>query len=179
MTSSHQSNRQSSSNFKLATTNFVGKNINKNPNKNKQSQSVEVNALLKSQLTHLWPTISNIAACQKDCVAALPQLFLYCQVLHLESDQLILAAPNSALASKLKQQLPKLQASLQKAGWQINAIRIKVQVNPVVQSEPHEKQCQLSAKALQAFHGLEKELAQSNRNEELLGALRNLINRKR
>jgi hypothetical protein len=175
MTSSHQSNRQSSPDYKSGVTSF----ITKKTNKNKRSQGVEVNALLKSELTHLWPTISNITACQKECVAALPQLFLYCSVMHLESDQLILAAPNSALASKLKQQIPKLQESLQKAGWQINAIRIKVQVNPMSQNESPEKQCQLSAKALHAFDCLEKELEQSSRNAELLGALRNLINRKR
>ena len=175
MTSSHQSNRQSSPGYTSGVTSF----ITKKTNKNNRSQGVGVNALLKSELTHLWPTISNITACQKECSAALPQLFLYCSVMHLESDQLILAAPNSALASKLKQQLPKLQESLQKAGWQINAIRIKVQVNPMIQNEPPEKQCQLSAKALHAFDSLEKELAQSSSNAELLGALRNLISRKR
>ena len=164
MTSSHQPNRLINS-------------VNKKAKK--QSQGVEVNSLIRGQLAHLWPTITNLAALQKECVAALPQLFLYCQVLHLESEQLVVAAPNSALASKLKQQLPKLQAALQKAGWQINAIRIKVQVNPILQNETPEKQCQLSAKALHAFDSLEKDLAQSSRNAELLGALRNLINRKR
>lgn len=179
MPSSYYSNRQTGTDFKSDKSSFAGKNANQNAHKKKQSQSMEVNALLKSQLSHLWPTIRNIAACQKECVAALPQLFLYCQVLHIESDQLILSAPNSALASKLKQQLPKLQTSLQKAGWQINAIRIKVQASPVLQNKPQEKQCQLSAKALHAFDGLEKKLAQSNRNDALLEALRNLINRER
>jgi hypothetical protein len=164
MTSLHQPNR-------LA--------IPVNKKAKKPSQGVEVNTLIRTQLAHLWPTIKNLTALQKDCGAALPQLFLYCQVLHLESEQLVLAAPNSALASKLKQQLPKLQASLQKAGWQINAIRIKVQVNPVLPEVTHEKQCQLSAKALHAFDSLEKNLAQSSRNDGLLEALRNLINRQR
>jgi hypothetical protein len=164
MTSSHQPNRLINS-------------VNKKAKK--QSQGVEVNSLIRGQLAHLWPTITNLAALQKECVAALPQLFLYCQVLHLESEQLVVAAPNSALASKLKQQLPKLQAALQKAGWQINAIRIKVQVNPVLPEVTHEKQCQLSATALLAFNDLEKNLAQSNRNEGLVEALRNLINRRR
>lgn len=171
MTSSHQTYRVARPNGSMGQVRSVTKNTNK------KSQSVEVNSLLRSQLTHLWPAITNNAACQKACVTALPQLFLYCQVLHLEADQLILSAPNSALASKLKQQLPKLLAFLQNAGWQINAIRIKVQVNPVFQDEPHEKQCQLSNKALQAFSSLEKNLEQSNRNDGLLEALRNLINR--
>jgi Dna[CI] antecedent, DciA len=179
MTSSHHSNRRSSTEFSSGKQGFVSKNPNKIASKNKQG--VEVNTLLKAQLSHLWPALSNIAACQKECMAALPQLFLYCQVMHLESEQLTLSAPNSALASKLKQQLPKLQASLQKAGWQINAIRIKVQVNPILKNESAEKQCRLSANALQAFHQLEKELTQSggNASSELLVALRNLINRER
>lgn len=112
-------------------------------------------------------------------MAALPQLFLYCQVMYIESDRLTLSAPNSALASKLKQQLPKLQTSLQKAGWRINAIRIKVQVNPMLKKVTQKKRCQLSARALHAFDGLEKNLTQSGSSSELLAALRNLINRER
>ncbi|WP_105530073.1 DciA family protein [Solimicrobium silvestre] len=146
-------------------------------NKGKPSQSVEVNSLLRNQLAHLWPTISNNAALQKECATALPQLFLYCQVLQLEAEQLVLAAPNAALASKLKQQLPKLQTALQKAGWQINAIRIKVQVTLALHNEPAEKQCLFSDSALKAFDSLEKNLAGSKHNDELLGALRTLLNR--
>ena len=148
-------------------------------NKNKSGRGVEVNALLKSEIAHLWPTITNLNALQKECVAALPQLFFYCQVLHLESEQLTVAAPNSALASKLKQLLPKLLAALQKAGWQINAIRIKVQVSPELEREPQQKQCRLSVKAVSAFGELEKNLSGSKHNGELLTALRNLLNRQR
>ena len=143
----------------------------------KQYQSVEVNSLLQSEIAHLWPAIANINALQKECVAALPQLFLYCQVLHYEEHQLILAAPNAALATKLKQQLPKLQTSLQKTGWQINAIRIKVQENQSLQNETLEKQCHMTDSALSAFGSLEKNLSKSKHNEELLGALRNLLQR--
>ena len=170
MTSSNRTNYPPSPNNR---TNIVIKKANK------KSQSVEVNSILRSQIAHLWPTITNNTALQKECAAALPQLFLYCQVLHLEADQLTVAAPSSALASKLKQLLPKLQAALQKAGWQINAIRIKVQVNPTLEKEPMEKQCQLSGTALKAFGDLEKNLAGSRHNEGLLEALRNLLSRPR
>ena len=175
MASSNQSNRSPAANFQSGKTSFSIKKISKN----KTGQGMEVNALLRSQIAHLWPAIRNITACQKDCVAALPQLFLYCQVLHLDADQLTVAAPNSALASKLKQLLPKLLDALQKAGWQINAIRIKVQVNPILDKEPVEKQCQLSGKAIAAFRELENTLTGSRHNEGLLEALRNLINRRR
>jgi hypothetical protein len=143
----------------------------------KQYQSIEVNSLLRSEIAHLWPTIANINALQKECVATLPQLFLYCQVLQLEEYQLVLAAPNAALATKLKQQLPKLQTSLQKTGWQINAIRIKVQVNQSLQNETVEKQCHMTDSALDAFGKLEKNLSNSKHNDALLGALRNLLGR--
>jgi hypothetical protein len=146
-------------------------------NKKKPSQSSEANTFLKSELAHLWPAIANITALQKECVAALPQLFLYCSVLHLEAEKLVLAAPNAALASKLKQQLPKLQTALQKAGWQVNAIRIKVQSNQIFSAEPTQKQCQLSESALDAFDKLEKNLANENRNVALLEALRTLLAR--
>ena len=175
MASSNQSNRSPDPDFQSGRTNFIIKKTGKN----KIGQGVEVNALLRSQIAHLWPAINNITACQKDCVTALPQLFMYCQVLHLDADQLTVAAPNSALASKLKQLLPKLLSALQKAGWQINAIRIKVQVNPTLEKEPVEKQCRLSGRAIAAFGELEKNLAGSKHNEGLLEALRNLINRRR
>lgn len=145
--------------------------------KHKKNQSVEVNSFLRSEIAHLWPTLSNITALQKECAIALPQLFLYCQVLQVQNEQLVLAAPNAALATKLKQQLPKLLLSLQKAGWQINAIRIKVQANQALHIEPAEKQCQFTDSALSAFSTLEQNLTGSKHNTELLGALRTLLNR--
>jgi len=173
MSSSNQFNRQFGPGPKTGSAGFSVKKINRS----KTSRGIEVNALLRSEIAHLWPTITNLTALQKECVAALPHLFIYCQVLHLESEQLVVAAPNSAVASKLKQLLPKLMSALQKAGWQINAIRIKVQVNPTLEKEPVEKQCQLSSKALNAFGELERNLSGSKGNDGLLQALRALINR--
>jgi len=175
MASNSQPIRHPMSNTNSSKVNFVGKKVNKN--EGKRSQGVEVNILLRSQIAHLWPTITTLTALQKDCVAVMPQLFLYCQVLHLDAERLTLAAPNAALASKLKQQLPLLQSALQKAGWQINAIRIKVQVNSNLPKDHPEKSCQLSETAIKAFNNLEKKLAGSHRNDELLGALRALLER--
>jgi hypothetical protein len=45
-------------------------------------------------------------------------------VLSFEDAQLVLATPTSAVAAKLKQQVPKLQAALLKRGWQVNNIRL-------------------------------------------------------
>ncbi|MBS0307872.1 MAG: hypothetical protein JSS58_02770, partial [Proteobacteria bacterium] len=76
----------------------------------------------------LLPTVTRMAALQKSCETALPVLFESCSVVQYDADQLVLACPNAALASKLKQQLPKLQCDLIRQGWQVNAIRLKVQV---------------------------------------------------
>jgi hypothetical protein len=46
-----------------------------------------------------------------------------CEVLSLQDGVLTLAVPSSAVAAKLKQQLPKLQAALQKKGWQVESVR--------------------------------------------------------
>jgi hypothetical protein len=148
--------------------------------KNTPVPSREVNTLLRSELAHLWPAIANISALQRDCAAVLPQLFSYCSVLHLEEKKLVLAAPSAALASKLKQQLPKLQDALQQAGWQIDAIRIKVSVSwDALPTSTVVQQRELPTSALRAFDQLEKNLAGENRNDELLGALRTLLARRR
>lgn len=147
------------------------------PIKKNKPHSAEVNSYLQSQLAHLWPAIASIGALQKACARALPQLFLYCVVLHLEKEALILGAPNTALASKLRQQLPKLQTALQKSGWQIIEIRIKVQTFRTLIAEPVSKEIQLSDTAIQSFAALEKNLAQSQHNDDLLGALRTLLER--
>ena len=140
-----------------------------------QPISRELNDILRGQIAHLWPTITTIAALQKDCVTVLPQIFYHCDVLQLESEQLIVASPTSALATKLKQQLPKLMDALQKRGWQINAIRIKVQVSQQQVALPQKKRCNFSDSALSAFSDLEQNLSNSNHNSDLCQALRSLL----
>ena len=97
--------------------------------------------------------------------------------MQLADGLLTLSAPNAALATKLKQQCPKLLASLQERGWQINAVRIKVQVRRVVEKAPPVKQLVLPGKALQAFSTLERNLENSSRNTDLLTALSRLLER--
>jgi len=91
---------------------------------------------------------------------------------------LTLAIPNAALAAKLKQQLPKLQDNLLKRGWQVIAIRLKVQViNVVVKPErvPHPG---LSAGAISAFAQLENALEKTPQNSGLKEALKNLVEKR-
>ena len=91
------------------------------------------------KLGALLPAAARMAQLQKECARNLPAMFDACAVVQFASGQLVLAVPNAALAAKLKQQLPKLQESLCRLGWQVNAVRLKVQaVRP--RSAPAPKQ---------------------------------------
>jgi hypothetical protein len=127
----------------------------------------------------LLPTLQRNASLQKDCRMSLPAMFEACEVLALDAGQLTLSAPNAALSSKLRQQLPNLLAALQQRGWQINAIRLKLQVGKNIRPEPPEKTIAFSGRALQAFQHLEQNLENSRQNTELKAALQKLLERHR
>lgn len=129
------------------------------------------------KISPLLPTIRRNASLQKECGAILPAIFGSCEVLQLADDQLTLSTPNAALASKLKQQLPKLQSQLQQRGWQINAIRIKVQVKKTVEKLLPVKQLVLSEPAVRAFGELENTLDATPQNDALRAALHRLVMR--
>jgi len=129
------------------------------------------------KMASILPAVTRMAALQKDCAATLPAMFASCVVLSFENDQLVLAVPNAALASKLKQQLPKLQDNLCKRGWQVIAIRLKVQVIQGIEKTEPIKQIQLSTQAIDAFKTLETNLETSPQNNALKAALRNMIMR--
>lgn len=129
------------------------------------------------KMAALLPTIERMAALQRDCAAILPDVFAACEVLLYESDKLVLSTPSAALAAKLKNSLPKLQAGLQKRGWQVSAIRLKVQVGQSVPPLKREKQLSLSGGAVNAFAELEKSLEDSPANAALRAALRAMVSR--
>ena len=131
------------------------------------------------KLAALLPSVTRMAALQSDCAAALSSMFASCGVVQFESGQLVLSTPNAALASKLKQQLPKLQEGLQKRGWKISAIRLKVQVGTALQQVPQDKQLRLPDPAITALTQLQARLESSPRNAALLSALSVLVKRPR
>lgn len=130
------------------------------------------------KLAPLLPTIKRNASLQKECESVLPSVFNSCEILQLAEGQLTLSAPNAALASKLKQQLPKLQANLQERGWQINAIRIKVQATKTIEKPRPVKQLVLSDPAVRAFGELENTLEDTPQNQDLRAALQRLVRRR-
>jgi hypothetical protein len=126
----------------------------------------------------LMPAITRMAALQKSCAAILPAIFKSCDVMNFEAGQLVLSMPNAALAAKLKQQLPKLQERLLKDGWQVNAIRIKVQVGKsYVVPPPVRRTLTLPRLAVSAFAELADTLDDSPGNQALKTALANMVRR--
>lgn len=131
------------------------------------------------KMATLLPAVTRITTLQKECGAILPLMFGTCSVMQFETGQLTLSTPNAALATKLKQQLPKLQDGLLKRGWQVNAIRIKVQVSKIVEKTIKPKQLVLPAQALSALASLTESLESSPRNEALKAALNAMLRRHR
>lgn len=124
----------------------------------------------------LLPTLEKMAALQADAGRILPGVFTTCRVLQMREGQLHIAVPNAALATRIRQMLPKLQAGLREKGWPIDGIRIKVQMmsgedrlpdRPVVQTT-------MPTQAVQAF----AELAQSLEASPLRDALQSLVKRR-
>jgi hypothetical protein len=128
----------------------------------------------------LLPAAERLAALQKDCAMALPAMFDACSLIQFTSGQLTLSVPNAALAAKLKQQLPRLQDSLATRGWQVNAIRLKVQVmHRAYQPAPALRQLTMPASAIQAFSELKGKLADAQDETPLQQALQRMIDRHR
>lgn len=125
----------------------------------------------------LLPAVARLIALQRDCSAILPALFDACSVLSFEKEQLVVATPNAALAAKLKQKLPKLQDTLIKRGWQVSAIRIKVQVGKIAEKTAPQKNLTLPGKAISALESLSQSLEDTPQNQALKTALANLVSR--
>jgi hypothetical protein len=131
------------------------------------------------KMASLLPAVTRMAALQKDCAALLPTIFESSAVVQYESNQLVLSVANSALAAKLKQQLPKLQDGLVKRGWQVSSIRLKLQPGNIYQKVTPVKQLDLPVKAFSALAALNTTLEDSPRNEALKAAITRMLNRHR
>lgn len=129
------------------------------------------------KMSAILPAAMRMAALQKDCADILPAMFENCAILQFESAQLVLSTPTAALAARLKQQLPKLQATLQGRGWQVNAIRLKVQVTAGLQKAVLPKQAILPGMAVTAFAVLEGSIEKTARNEGLIAAIAAMVRR--
>jgi hypothetical protein len=120
-----------------------------------------------------------MAALQQDCAALLPTIFESSAVVQYDSDRLVLAVANAAVAAKLKQQLPKLQEGLLKRGWQVNAIRLKLQTGNFYKKEAPAKPLDLPPQAVSAWADLNSTLEDSPRNASLKAAIAAMLDRQR
>jgi hypothetical protein len=133
------------------------------------------------RLSALLPTAMRIVRLQRECRLILPPMYGACEVLSLQDGALTLAVPSSAVAAKLKQQLPKLQAGLQKKGWQVEAVRVKIRMGGAlpVREVPQPSSLTLTPKAVDAFAELGESLPETAENAPLIAALRRLAEKRR
>lgn len=131
------------------------------------------------RLAALLPAAMRMGRLQSDCAAALPAMFEHCDVISFSDGALVLAVPSSALAARLKQQLLKVQATLQQRGWQVDSIKLKVQVTRALAPEPLLRKLELPPLAVDAFEQLGESLEQSPQNEKLIAAIRSLAAKRR
>jgi hypothetical protein len=131
------------------------------------------------RMASLLPTAMRIASLQKDIAASLPPMFGNCDVLSFQDSALVLATPSSALAAKLKQQAPKLQADLIKRGWQVDSVRLKVQVIRALPTTVAMRVLELPETAVSAFEDLGNSLPDTEQNGRLIAAIKSMAARRR
>ena len=131
------------------------------------------------KMAMLLPAIERMAALQKDCAAVLPTMFKYCEILSFDQGALLLSTPNAALAAKLKQQIPKLQETLAKRGWQVSGVKLKVQMTKPAEIKEQMRALSLTEAAVSAFDELSNTLEETPQNATLIAALRAMVARRR
>ncbi|WP_102663287.1 MULTISPECIES: DciA family protein [Herbaspirillum] len=131
-----------------------------------------------STMAALLPALARMGTLQQSVAASLPAMFAACQILQFEAGVLVMSAPNAALAARLKQQTPRLQDRLLKDGWQVNSIRIKVQVGKTAPPPPPKRVLELTEGALSSFAELSSTLASDPRSQGLKEAIDAMIRRR-
>ena len=131
------------------------------------------------KLAAMMPAIERMAALQKDCAVALPAMFKYCEILAFDDGQLTLSLPNASLAAKLKQQIPKLQETLARRGWQVNGVKLRVQMSKPAEIKEQMRALSLPEAAVTAFDQLGETLEDTPQNATLIAALKAMVARRR
>jgi hypothetical protein len=147
----------------------------------KNQTSFEVFEFLRKndRLASLLPGATRMARLQNDCAAILPAMFSDCGVISHQEGALVLAVPSSALAARLKQQVLKLQHALQQRGWQVESVKLNVQVTRPVPEREQMRTLELPPTAVDAFDALGDTLPQTAQNAGLIAALKSLAAKRR
>jgi len=111
----------------------------------------------------LLPNLERLARLQVDLSACLPEAIKRrVQVVSLSQDTLFLAVASAALATKLRQTVPRMEAGLTSRGWKVNLIQIRVQPDTnTLNSKPYEKMSKsavVSPQARRSLSALEQQL---------------------
>ena len=143
--------------------------------------SFEVTDFLRSndRMARLLPAALRMADLQRDVGLALPAIAGNCDVLSFQEGVLTLAVPSSAVAARLKQQLPKLQGTLLARGWQVNSMRLKVQVTRAMAQQAEPRVLEMPATAVDAFQELGESLPDTPQNAALVAAVKRLAAKRR
>jgi hypothetical protein len=119
------------------------------------------------RLAALLPAAMRIGNLQKDLRVILPPMYAGCDVLSFQESVLVLAVPSSAVAAKLK-------------GWQVESVRIKIQVGRALpQPQAVKRVLELPPTAVQAFEDLGHSLPETTQNAPLIAALRRLAEKRK
>jgi hypothetical protein len=131
------------------------------------------------RLAALLPTAMRMASLQQDLAAALPAMAAPCGILSFEAGTLVLAVPNAAIATRLKMQLGGLTSRLRQRGWQVEHVRLKVQVVQPPAPQHMARELALPKSAVDAFAELGQALEDTATNAPLKAALARLAARRR
>ncbi|WP_342114448.1 DciA family protein [Pseudoduganella sp. OTU4001] len=133
-----------------------------------------------ARLAALLPAVQRMAKLQQDCWEVLPSAFKACEIFAFDGGELTLAVPNTAVAAKLKQQVPNMLVNLNGKGWQINNIRFRVQIaKGIAPVRPSGEGLKLSEAAVDSFDEMSKKLEPTAANEPLIAAMQRLVARRR
>lgn len=106
-------------------------------------------------------TARNLIAVENATKNTLPAALAgVCRVARIDRQEITLAVPSAAYASKLRQLAPRILLHLNSSGWNLNEISVKVQVS-LLQTETKETPRQvepLGEQALSAFAELQSKL---------------------
>ena len=143
--------------------------------------SFEATSFLRQndRMASLLPAALRMADLQRDVGQALPAIANNCDVLSFQDGVLTLAVPSSAVAARLKQSLPKLQSSLLARGWQVTALKLKVQVTRAMPQQVETRVLELPPTAVDAFEELGDALPDTPQNAALVAAIKRLAAKRR
>jgi hypothetical protein len=131
------------------------------------------------QLAGMLPNASRLMALQEACAGILPEHFAFADVMQLEKERLTIGVTNQATAARIRQKLPLLKAGLEKTGWPVKSIRIKVRLKTQVNLPAAPQKQPLSAETIEELEKLDAHLTLSGTHPALRDAVHAMMERHR